>query len=102
MDQTLSKKEDRLYVKAVLADFDRADLLEMVLRRARPERCRLFGHSFMSLAEEPERLNAVKSKMSGDDLLVIEAPLESHGIPLDQDSSDAELSFYFGPLRSPA
>ena len=49
----------------------------------------------MSLAEEPERLNAVKSKMSGDDLLVIEAPLESHGIPLDQDSSDAELSFYF-------
>ncbi len=100
VDQTSPVGGDRLYVKAVLADFDRPSLLETVFaQRPSPNVIGLFGHSFINLAEEPTLLDEVRRTMSADDLLVIEAPLNSDATPLDH-GTDAELSFYFGPLGS--
>jgi hypothetical protein len=98
--QASSRGGDRLYVKAVLADFDRPSLLKTVFaQRSSPNVIGLFGQSFVSLAEEPTLLDEVRRTMSADDLLVIEAPLDDDESPIDR-SADAELSFYFGPLGS--
>lgn len=101
VNDSLGATVDRLYVKGVLADFDRTDLLEMVFaQHSGPKVVGLFGQSFMGFDERPQLLRQVRLTMSGDDLLVLEVPLTTGGDHVGQIDTGTELPFYFGPLRS--
>lgn len=101
LDEIPEAARDRLYMKAVLADFNHAETVDMVFRqRSSPNVVAVLGNSLACQDDELALLRQIGDRMTPDDLLVLEVPLWSDRNVRALFESSAGLTFYFGPLAS--
>ncbi|HEX7246221.1 MAG TPA: L-histidine N(alpha)-methyltransferase [Solirubrobacterales bacterium] len=101
LDEIPEATRDRLYIKAVAADFNHAKTVDMVFRqRSSPNVVAVLGNSLACQDDELALLRLIGDRMTPDDLLVLEAPLWSDGDVRALSDSSAGSAFYFGPLAS--
>ena len=100
LDEVASRARGRLYINALLADFNQLSPTSGVFRqRASPNVVALLGNSLGNLEEEPKLLRTVRDRLSSEDLLVLEVRLNSGERSCDEGVASRELAFYFGALH---